>query len=135
MAIVDIADRAAAYGMPGRSVDGMDVLAVYDTAGEAVERARRGEGPSLLECKTYRYYDHVGTSYGEEERPAEEREHWRSRDPILMLRERLAADGVLSGGDAEAVIAEVRSQVEDAIKFGEAGPLPAVEDLLKDVYT
>jgi TPP-dependent pyruvate/acetoin dehydrogenase alpha subunit len=93
MAIVDIADRAAAYGMPGRSVDGMDVLAVYDAVGEAVERARRGEGPSLLECKTYRYYDHVGTSYGEEERPADEREHWRSRDPILLLRERLAADG------------------------------------------
>jgi pyruvate dehydrogenase E1 component alpha subunit len=121
--------------MPGRSVDGMDVLAVYDAVGEAVARARRGEGPSLLECKTYRYYDHVGTSYGEEERPAEEREHWRSRDPILLFRERLAADGVLSGGEAKAVITDVRSQVEDAIKFGEEGPVPSVEDLLKDVYT
>jgi pyruvate dehydrogenase E1 component alpha subunit len=113
----------------------MDVLAVYDSVGEAVARARRGEGPSLLECKTYRYYDHVGTSYGEEERPADEREHWRSRDPILLLRERLAADGVLSGSDAEGVIGDVRSQVEEAIKFGEEGPLPNVEDLLKDVYT
>ena len=135
MAIVDIADRAAAYGMPGRSVDGMDVSAVCDVVGEAVERARRGEGPSLLECKTYRYYDHVGTSYGEEERPAEEREHWRSRDPILLFRQRLAADGVLPEQEAEAVIAEVRSQIEEAIKFGEESPAPSVEELTKDVYS
>jgi len=135
MAVVDIADRAAAYGMPGRSVDGMDVLAVYDAVGEAVARARRGEGPSLVECKTYRYYDHVGTSYGEEERPAEEREHWHSRDPILLFRERLAADGVLPEKEAEAVIAEVRSQIGEAIKFGEDGPSPSVEDLTTDVYT
>ncbi len=135
MAIVDIADRAAAYGMPGRSVDGMDVLAVYEAAGEAIERARRGEGPTLLECKTYRFYDHVGTSYGEEERPAEEREYWHSRDPLLLFRERLAAQGVLTPKEADAVFEEVRAEVEEAIQFGEQSPPPAVEDLTKDVYT
>jgi len=135
MAIVDIADRAAAYGMPGRSVDGMDVFAVYEAAGEAIERARRVEGPSFLECKTYRFYDHVGTSYGEEERPAEELEYWRSRDPVLLFRERLAAEGVVAPKEADALIEEVRAEVEAAIKFGEESPPPALEDLTKDVYT
>src|SRR3990172_1330332 len=132
MAITDIADRAAAYGMPGLSVDGMDVLAVYEAAGEAVERARRGEGPTFLECKTYRFYDHVGTSFGEEERPAEELEYWRSRDPVLLFRERLAAEGVVAPKEAEALIEEVRAEVEAAIKFGEESPPPALEDLTKD---
>jgi TPP-dependent pyruvate/acetoin dehydrogenase alpha subunit len=135
MTIVDIADRAAAYGMPGRSADGMDVLAVYEVAAEAVDRARRGEGPSLLEFKTYRYYDHVGISFGGEERPEEEREYWHSRDPIALYRQRLAADGVLSESEADAVVEEVRRQVEEAIKFGEESPPPTPDQLLEDVYS
>ncbi len=135
MAIVDIADRAAAYGMPGRSVDGMDVLAVHEAAAEAIDRARRGDGPSFLECKTYRFYDHVGVAYGEEERAAEEREHWHSRDPILLFRERLAAEGVLPEKEAEAAIERARQEVEEAIKFGEEGPLPTPDQLLEDVYS
>src|SRR3989304_1031833 len=99
----EIADRAAAYGMPGRSADGMDVLAVYEVAGEAIEQSRRGECPSLLEFKTYLFYDHVGIAYGGEERPEEEREYWRSRDPLILFRERLAADGTLSEKQADAL--------------------------------
>lgn len=135
MTIVDIADRAAAYGMPGRSADGMDVLAVFEVAGEAIERARRGEGPSLLEFKTYRYYDHVGISYGGEERPEEEREYWRSRDPIILFRGRLAENGILSEKEADAVLEQVRQKVEEAIKFGEESPPPKPEQLLEDVYS
>jgi pyruvate dehydrogenase E1 component alpha subunit len=135
MTIVDIADRAAAYGMPGRSADGMDVLAVHELAAEAVDRARRGEGPSLLEFKTYRYYDHVGISFGGEERPEEEREYWRSRDPIVLYRQRLAADEVLSESEADAIVEEVRREVEEAIKFGEESPPPTPDQLLEDVYS
>jgi TPP-dependent pyruvate/acetoin dehydrogenase alpha subunit len=135
MLIVDVSSRAAAYGMPGVTVDGMDVLAVYEAASEAVDRARRGDGPTMLECKTYRYYDHVGVSYGEEERPAEEREYWLSRDPIVLFRERLASEGILSPEDAERIIEEVKSEVEEAIAFAEGSPDPAPESLLEDVYT
>jgi len=135
MAIVDISDRAAAYGMPGVTIDGMDVLAVYQAAGEAVERARRGEGPTLLECKTYRFFDHVGVGFGEQERPAEEREYWHSRDPIVLFRRQLAEDGILSEEEADGVTEEVRAQIEEAIAFGESGPDPSPESLLEDVYT
>jgi TPP-dependent pyruvate/acetoin dehydrogenase alpha subunit len=135
MTIVDIADRAAAYGMPGHSADGMDVLAVHEVAADAIDRARRGEGPSLLEFKTYRYYDHVGISFGGEERPEEEREYWRSRDPIVLYRQRLAADEVLSESEADAIVEEVRREVEEAIKFGEESPPPTPDQLLEDVYS
>ncbi len=135
MAVVDVSDRAAAYGMPGMSVDGMDVLAVFDAATEAVDRARRGEGPTLLECKTYRYYDHVGVGYGEEERPADEREYWRSRDPLLLFRERLLAEGKAGGGECDGIVEEVRAQVEEAIAYGESSPWPEPSSVMEDVYS
>ena len=135
MTIVDISDRAAAYGMPGVTIDGMDVLAVYQAAGEAVERARRGEGPTMLECKTYRFFDHVGVGFGEQERSEEEREYWHSRDPIALFRSRLAADGILPEEEADRITEEVRAQIEEAIAFGESGPDPSPESLLEDVYT
>jgi len=135
MTIVDISDRAAAYGMPGVTIDGMDVLAVYQAAGEAVERARRGEGPTMLECKTYRFFDHVGVGFGEQERSEEEREYWHSRDPIALFRSRLAADGILPEEEADRITEEVQAQIEEAITFGESGPDPSPESLLEDVYT
>ena len=94
-AIVDVADRAPGYGMPGVVVDGMDALAVYEAAGEAIDRARRGEGPTLLECKTYRFYDHVGRrGMGMNYRTDEEVERWMQRDPINLLEALLAEQNV-----------------------------------------
>ena len=103
-AIVDVADRAPGYGFPGVIVDGMDVFAVYEAAGEAIARARRGDGPTLIECKTYRFYDHVGVkgmriAYRDEA----EVERWKQRDAITSFEARLAELGVLSSSEAEAV--------------------------------
>jgi TPP-dependent pyruvate/acetoin dehydrogenase alpha subunit len=133
-AIRDVADRAAAYGMPGRVSDGMDVLAVRETVSEAVERARRGEGPSLLEFKTYRYFDHVGASDGTQARPSEELEEWRSRDPIPTFRRRLIQEKVVTEAEAEAIGQEEEKAIEEGISFAEASPLPETDILLTDVY-
>lgn len=134
-AIVDVADRASGYGMPGVIVDGMDAVAVYEAAGEAIERARNGEGPTLLECKTYRYYDHVGVrGMGMTYRTDEEVEYWKGRDPIDMMEARLAEQGILSAKDAAAVHEEVTKQVQAGVEFAESSPMPTPESLLEDVY-
>jgi acetoin:2,6-dichlorophenolindophenol oxidoreductase subunit alpha len=134
-AIVDVADRAPGYGMPGVVVDGMDVIAVYEAAGEAIARARAGEGPTLLECKTYRYFDHVGVrGMGLNYRTDEEVEEWRKKDPIDQFEARLAEQEVLSPEAAEAVHDDVKAQIETAIKFAEDSPYPDADALLEDVY-
>ncbi|MDA1074471.1 MAG: thiamine pyrophosphate-dependent dehydrogenase E1 component subunit alpha [Proteobacteria bacterium] len=134
-AIVDVADRAAGYGMPGVIVDGMDAIAVFEAAGEAIKRARAGEGPTLLECKTYRYFDHVGVrGMGLSYRTDEEVEQWRKRDPIESLEKRLADQGILSPEAAQAVHDEVRTQVQDSVRFAEQSPMPDPSTLLEDVY-
>ncbi len=135
-AITDIADRAAGYGMPGVVVDGMDAIAVWEAAGEALERARRGEGPTLIEAKTYRYYDHVGVKgmripY----RTEEEVELWRGRDAIATLEARLAELGVLSVEEARVLQEQVLAETVEAIAYAEASPMPTEDDLLRDVYT
>lgn len=134
-AIVDVADRAAGYGMPGVVVDGMDVVAVYEAAGEAIARARRGEGPTLLECKTYRFYDHVGVrGMGLSYRSDEEVEYWKGRDPIVMLEKRLADQRILSPADAQKVHSEVAQAVRAGVKFADESPMPDPQALLEDVY-
>jgi pyruvate dehydrogenase E1 component alpha subunit len=135
-AITDIADRAAGYGMPGVVVDGMDAIAVWEAAGEALDRARRGEGPTLIEAKTYRYYDHVGVKgmripY----RTEEEVELWRGRDAIASLEARLAELGVLSVEEARVLQEQVLAETAEAIAYAEASPMPTEDDLLRDVYT
>ena len=135
-AIVDVSDRAPGYGFPGVIVDGMDVLAVYEAAGEAIERARRGEGPTMVECKTYRFYDHVGVKgmripYREDS----EVERWKQRDAIVGLERALAEMNLLSEADAAAVHEQVLTEIAEAIAFAEASPLPTIENLLEDVYT
>lgn len=135
-AIQDIVDRAPGYGMPGLIADGMDVIAVYEAAGEAIARARRGEGPSLLECKTYRFVDHVGLrGMGVTYRTDEEVLEWRKRDPIALLEERLAGAGILSNNEAAAVHERVLGEVGAAIAFAESSPLPDPSVLLDDVYS
>lgn len=134
-AIQDVADRAVGYGMPGVIVDGMDVIAVYEAAGEAIERARNGEGPTLLECKTYRFYDHVGVrGMGLTYRSDDEVEAYKQRDPIKTFEARLAEQGVLSAAQAAAVHAEVRKDIEAGIKFAIDSPLPDISALTEDVY-
>ncbi|HZQ35415.1 MAG TPA: thiamine pyrophosphate-dependent dehydrogenase E1 component subunit alpha [Dehalococcoidia bacterium] len=134
-AIRDIADRAAGYGMPGVVVDGMDVVAVYEAAGEAIARARDGAGPTLLECKTYRFFDHVGVrGMGVVYRDDAEVIEARKRDPIALLEARLAELGVLSAEQAQAVRDGILSEIGEAIAFAESSPYPEPDVLLTDVY-
>jgi len=136
MAITDIVDRAAGYGMPGVIVDGMDVIAVHEAASEAVERARQGRGPSLIEAKTYRYYNHHGVqNLGLKYRTDDEVAEWKKRDPIFTYEARLVDVGTATTTDIERVWSDIRAQVEAAITFADESPLPSPDDLLADVYT
>jgi TPP-dependent pyruvate/acetoin dehydrogenase alpha subunit len=131
----DIADRSASYGIPGVIVDGMDIMAVHEAAVEAIARARNGEGPTLLECKTYRFYDHVGRDFGMLKRDEDEVARWRARDPIKLWREALAEQGVLSEAEAAAITERIQAEMEAAIEFAEQSPDPVPEDLMRDIYS
>ncbi len=136
MAITDIVDRAAGYGMPGVIVDGMDVVAVHEAATDAVARARRGEGPSLIEAKTYRFYNHHGIqNLGLKYRPDAEVDEWKARDPIFSFEERLIENGTATSEQVEAIWAELRADIGRAIAFAEESPLPDPSQVLVDVYT
>jgi len=134
-AIKDVADRAAGYGMPGVIADGMDAVAVYEATAEAVARARSGGGPTLLEFKTYRFYDHVGVrGMGMAYRTDEEVAAWKKRDPIVLLEERMASLGVMSREEAKAVHERVKTDAAEGIAFAEASPFPTPDQLTEDVY-
>jgi TPP-dependent pyruvate/acetoin dehydrogenase alpha subunit len=133
--VANIADRASAYGMPGEVVDGQDVLAVYEAARRAVARARRGDGPSLLECKTYRWYGHFA---GDEHhyggyRSVEEVEAWRARCPIRGLREYAISKGI-PAEELDLIEERVRAKVEEAERFALGSPEPGPRVALEDVY-
>jgi pyruvate dehydrogenase E1 component alpha subunit len=132
MNIADISKRAAGYGIPGVTLNGNDVLAVYESAKEAVNRARRGEGPTLIECKTYRHKGHSRfdpATY----RPEEEVEEWMAKDPLHVFRQKL-----LSRGIPEEVFGEIEKQVEqeieEAVQFAENSPQPDPEEALNDIW-
>ena len=136
MLLTDVAGRAAAYGMPGEIVDGMDAVAVYLAAKRLVERARAGEGPALLECKTYRYYDHQGVKglripY----RTQDEIDQWKAKDAITALEERLVAAGIGTAEQYQAVWQETRDEIAAAIEYADQSPDPDVSHILDDVYT
>jgi len=125
--------RASAYGFPGFSCDGMDVLAVYRTAADAVARARAGTGPSLVVCVTYRFFGHhVGDPLNYRD-PAEV-EVWRARDPIERFRRELIEHGVMTAEQAEALQADVVREIEAAIAFARSSPEPEVDTLMEDIY-
>ncbi|MCL4371224.1 MAG: thiamine pyrophosphate-dependent dehydrogenase E1 component subunit alpha [Chloroflexi bacterium] len=136
MAIKDIATRGVAYGIPGVVVDGNDVLDVYQKAGEAVARARAGEGPTLLEMKTYRWRGHTEAdpTRGLEYRPKEELEAWMARDPIKLLEERLLGWGLAKESRLKAIRKSVEDELAEAVRFAEESPLPEPEEALEDVY-
>ncbi|MBE3580512.1 MAG: thiamine pyrophosphate-dependent dehydrogenase E1 component subunit alpha [Thermoanaerobacteraceae bacterium] len=134
-AIEDISVRAAGYGMPGVTVDGNDVLEVRKAAEEAVERARKGEGPTLLVCNTYRWRGHHegDPNRGARYRTREEIEEWMAKCPIKRCEDYLRSKGV-SDDKFEAIKAAVNAELEKALKFAESSPYPDVSMVLKDVY-
>jgi pyruvate dehydrogenase E1 component alpha subunit len=131
--VEDIADRAVGYGMPGVVVDGNDVIAVYEAVHEAVERARAGEGPTLVECKTYRWRAHFE---GEVDtyRPPEEVAEWIKREPIAPYRRTLVEQGVLSEAEAKAIEQAVLDELEEAVEFARQSPLPEPETALEGLW-
>lgn len=132
--IADIADRAAAYDIPGVVVDGNDVMAVYEAAAEAVKRARAGQGPSLIECKTYRHCGHFEgdpTVY----RSKEELDAWMKKDPIPRFEVGLKQLGLLDDGKIALIHKELEDRVDEAIQFAEASPWPDPSEVLDDIYT
>jgi pyruvate/2-oxoglutarate/acetoin dehydrogenase E1 component/TPP-dependent pyruvate/acetoin dehydrogenase alpha subunit len=128
-----LADRAAAYGIPGVQVDGNDVWAVYETVRDAVERARRGEGPTLIEALTYRWHGHME---GDEMayRPPGELETWRTRDPIVLWRDRLVERGTLAPAEYDDLVGLARERISAAVAAAEAAADPPVEWLAEDVF-
>jgi pyruvate dehydrogenase E1 component alpha subunit len=133
MAVPRVADRAVAYGIPGETVDGMDVVAVYRAVRAAVERARRGEGPTLIEAITYRYRGH-SKSDRQVYRTKDEVQAWMARDPIARLREALIARGWLSEAEAAALEERAREAVAEALRAAEGDPEPEVAQLTEGVY-
>jgi len=136
MAITDIVDRAAGYGMPGVIVDGMDVIAVHEAAVEAVERARTGGGPSLIEAKTYRFYNHHGVqNLGLKYRSDDEVAMWKQRDPIFTLEDRMIENKAATRDQFDAIWAELRAGIEAAIAFADESPYPTPDQITVGVYT
>ncbi|MEM2147321.1 MAG: pyruvate dehydrogenase (acetyl-transferring) E1 component subunit alpha [Candidatus Bathyarchaeia archaeon] len=133
MAIENISDRAAAYGIPGVTVDGNDVLAVYEATFAAVERARKGGGPTLIECKTYRHRGHSRVDPAKY-RPKEEVAAWLARDPVKRLKEKLLQSNVVAENMLEQIEKMVSAEIEEALKYALESPYPAPEEALEDVY-
>jgi len=131
--IENLADRAVAYGIPGKVVDGNNILEVMEVTHEAVEHARSGKGPVLIEAKTYRWKGH-SKSDARKYRTREEEQEWRKKDPIKRFKEYLIDKGLLTEEKAEQLREEAFQEIEDAVKYAESSPEPAIESLLEDVY-
>lgn len=129
-----IADRAAGFGMPGVTVDGFDFFAVYEAAGAAIERARAGEGPSLIEVKLTRYYGHFEGDAQTYRAPDEVRHYRETRDCLMQFRERTTRAGLLQASALDAIDVEVEACIEEAVVRAKADPKPSPADLLSDVY-
>ncbi|WP_068793159.1 thiamine pyrophosphate-dependent dehydrogenase E1 component subunit alpha [Brevibacillus laterosporus] len=132
--IENIADRSKAYGIPGVVVDGNDLLAVMNAVAEAAERARRGEGPTLIEAKTYRYKGH-SKSDAKKYRTRDEELDWRkNRDCIKRLQEVLIEKGLLTQEQAKEIEQQAKKEIEEAVVFAEKSPMPSLDTLEEDVY-
>ena len=133
--VTDIYRKAAGYGIPGEQVDGMDVLAVREAAGKAVERARREKIPTLIETRTYRFRGHsmrdpAAALY----RTREEVEEWKKSDPIVLLWDRISSEGIISDAEYKDMDKEITQVIEEAVRYADASPEPPLEELLTDVY-
>jgi TPP-dependent pyruvate/acetoin dehydrogenase alpha subunit len=131
--IENIADRAAAYGLPGEIGDGMDVLQTYACAKKAVDRARRGEGPTLLELKTFRYCGHSRRDTNTYMSP-EEKEYWKKKDPIKNFESVLEKAKLLSEEKIKEIRKEINQSLDRAISYAQESPDPTTEDIFRDLY-
>jgi len=137
MAVSNVAQRASAYNIPGLIVDGQDAVAVYRAVSSAVVRARRGEGPTLVEAKTYRYCEHfeaIGMPDPPAYRTVAEIESWRSRDPIELFVACLERSGGMTSKEVETIRQQVEAEVESAVTFAAQSPTPKANALLEDIY-
>ena len=131
--IANVSGRAKAYNIPGVTVDGQDVEAVYEAVKEAVDRARDGNGPSLVECKSARLYGSYAAD-SQSYRPKEDIEEAARRDPINLLKAKLMKSGALKEGDDEMIRKDGVAEVEDAVRYAKESPYPEPEEALRDVY-
>jgi len=134
MLIPRVSDRAASFGMPGVTVDGNDVVAVYEAAQQAIARARAGEGPTLLECVTYRWRGHSERDLMPRYRSEAEVEQWKKMCPIKRLRDRMVSGGAVAAELLDEIDREVEAVVDGAIEFSERSPYPAPEEALNNAY-
>lgn len=133
MKICDIADRAASYGIPGKMIDGNDVMTVYATASEAADKARAGEGPTLVECKTYRIRGHSRVDPAKY-RPKDEVQEWLKKDSIARFKTRLTQNYSFSELELQKIEAKATQIVEESVRFALDSPLPPGYKALEDVY-
>jgi TPP-dependent pyruvate/acetoin dehydrogenase alpha subunit len=140
VSVKNISDRASAYDMPGVLVDGQDVVAMYEAVTEAVDRARSGQGPSLIEGKTYRYREHsegiqrIGGLEAEPYRSKEEVEYWKGRDPISIHKELLVEHAMATTAEIEEMEAKVKAEIGDALEFARTSPYPEPEAIFEDMF-
>jgi TPP-dependent pyruvate/acetoin dehydrogenase alpha subunit len=132
MLIKDIAMRAQGYGIPGITIDGNDILEVYHTVQEAVDRARRGEGPTLIECKTYRLRPHCERY--QEDRPKEELDYWWGQCPLKRFKEYLFGRKILDKTKEHQIELEIKEEINRAVKFAEESPFPEADEIFEGVY-
>ena len=138
VSVENISDRASAYNMPGVLVDGQDAIAMYEATSAAVERARKGEGPSLIEGRTYRYREHsegIDRILREPYRSEEEVEAWRARDPIKLHQEHLLEAGVANQAEIDEIAEDVGTVIAGALQFARESPNPEPEELFDDLFT
>jgi TPP-dependent pyruvate/acetoin dehydrogenase alpha subunit len=126
-----VSERASSYNMPGVRVDGMDVEAVYNATKEAIERAKSGNGPTLIECDTYRKYGHFE---GDEQKYKTDNDPNKDRDPIIEFREKALQNGWMTAEEADGIEAQAKETIKEAVAFAEASPLPDLETLYTDIF-
>jgi len=131
--VPDIAMMAGSYGIPGKVVNGNDVLEVYSTAEDAVERARKGGGPTLIECKTYRQHGHYEGDTGRY-RPEKEEQEWLRRDPIQSFESTILEKGIATRNLLETIHSEITELLANAVEFAEESPFPSPDEALNDVF-
>jgi pyruvate dehydrogenase E1 component alpha subunit len=132
--VENIADRAAGYNMPGVTIDGNDIFAVYEAAGQAVARARAGQGPTLLECKTYRFNGHFEGDAQTYKIAAEQEKYQKERDPIKLFKDTVLARRLVTEAELKSIDDRVAAQIDAAVKFAEESPFPDVKETFTDVY-
>jgi TPP-dependent pyruvate/acetoin dehydrogenase alpha subunit len=132
--LANLSDRAKGYGIPGQTIDGNDVLTVYEEVGKAVTRARKGQGPTLIECKTYRQRAHAEGEAQAYYKTKKDIEEWKKKDPILRYTRQLFEMSILTEKDVDKITQEMDQEIENAVRFARESPPPTPEETLENVY-